>query len=42
MKRLLHTPIGPAGFGGIALLYAVLMLCRVIFYLYNCAAAWDR
>ena len=34
MKRLLHTPTALL-LRRIALLYAVLMLCRVIFYLYN-------
>ena len=34
MKRLLHTPTAML-LRRIALLYAVLMLCRVIFYLYN-------
>ena len=34
MKRLLHTPLGMVVWR-IALLYAVLMLCRVVFYLYN-------
>ena len=34
MKRLLHTPTALLLLR-IALLYAVLMLCRVIFYLYN-------
>jgi len=34
MKRLLHTPTTLL-LRRIALLYAVLMLCRVIFYLYN-------
>ena len=34
MKRLLHTPLALL-LRRIALLYAVLMLCRVVFYLYN-------
>ena len=34
MKRLLHTPTAQL-LRRIALLYAVLMLCRVIFYLYT-------
>lgn len=34
MKRLLHTPL-LLTVRRIALLYAVLMLCRVLFYLYN-------
>ena len=34
MKRLLHTPTAML-LRRIALLYAVLMLCHVIFYLYN-------
>ena len=34
MKRLLHTPLALL-LRRIVLLYAVLMLCRVVFYLYN-------
>ena len=34
MKRLLHTPLALL-LRRIALLYAVLMLCRAVFYLYN-------
>lgn len=34
MKRLLHTPTGML-LWRIVLLYAVLMLCRVVFYVYN-------
>ena len=34
MKRLLHTPLTLL-LRRIVLLYAVLMLCRVVFYLYN-------
>ncbi len=36
MKRLLRTPLA-ATLGRIALLYAVLMLCRIVFYCYNAA-----
>lgn len=45
MNRLLHTPLALL-LRRIVLLYAVLMLCRVIFYLYNAqslgALAWDE
>ena len=34
MKRLLHTPLALL-LRRIVLLYAVLMLCRAVFYLYN-------
>ena len=34
MKRLLHTPLALL-LRRIVLLYAVLILCRVVFYLYN-------
>ena len=36
MKRLLHTPLALLVWR-IVLLYAVLMLCRTAFYLYNAA-----
>lgn len=40
MKRLLHTPLALL-LRRIALLYAVLMLCRAVFYLYNAQLAGD-
>lgn len=45
MTRLLHTPLGML-LRRIALLYVVLMLCRVVFYLYNASLLgplqWDE